>query len=173
MLFNSQEKQRKIQINFKSIFQNRKKISKIKKLNPRFKKFKNQENWKKQNFYFIFKKISFSKNWRILEWFLEKSRKKNVFFSDPVSKNVKKRTIIFSIFNFSKIFHTLNLKKIGKNPFFQIPSIFQEPIDNSSVSHRVRLDIRDISNDGHLLSLSVLPYVLIQVNWSTRFIFER
>ncbi|CAI2320394.1 unnamed protein product [Caenorhabditis sp. 36 PRJEB53466] len=47
-------------------------------------------------------------------------------------------------------------------PFTSHDCHVREPIENSQLSHRIRLDIRDISNDGHLLSLSVLPYVLIQ-----------
>lgn len=47
-------------------------------------------------------------------------------------------------------------------PFTSHDCQLREPIENSKVSHRVRLDIRDISSDGHLLTLSVLPYVLIQ-----------
>lgn len=47
-------------------------------------------------------------------------------------------------------------------PFTTHDCQIREPIENSKGSHRVRLDIRDISSDGHLLTLSVLPYMLIQ-----------
>uniref|UniRef100_A0A8R1DMB6 Uncharacterized protein n=1 Tax=Caenorhabditis japonica TaxID=281687 RepID=A0A8R1DMB6_CAEJA len=48
------------------------------------------------------------------------------------------------------------------HPFTTHDCQIREPAENSTVFHRVRLDIRDISNDGHLLSLSVLPHVLSQ-----------
>uniref|UniRef100_A0A1I7U5S7 Trafficking protein particle complex subunit 8 n=1 Tax=Caenorhabditis tropicalis TaxID=1561998 RepID=A0A1I7U5S7_9PELO len=47
-------------------------------------------------------------------------------------------------------------------PFTTHNCQLREPIENSKGSHRIRLDIRDISSDGHLLTLSVLPYVLVQ-----------
>ncbi|CCD71331.1 Trafficking protein particle complex subunit 8 [Caenorhabditis elegans] len=47
-------------------------------------------------------------------------------------------------------------------PFTSHECQVREPIDNLKASQRIRLDIRDISSDGHLLTLSVLPYVLIQ-----------
>ncbi|EGT39056.1 hypothetical protein CAEBREN_13993 [Caenorhabditis brenneri] len=47
-------------------------------------------------------------------------------------------------------------------PFTTHDCQLREPVEDSKVTHRVRLDIRDISYDGHLLTLSVLPYVLAQ-----------
>ncbi|KAF1769479.1 hypothetical protein GCK72_001296 [Caenorhabditis remanei] len=47
-------------------------------------------------------------------------------------------------------------------PFTTHECQLREPIENSRISNRLRLDIRDISSDGHLLTLSVLPHVLIQ-----------
>ncbi|CAI5437703.1 unnamed protein product [Caenorhabditis angaria] len=47
-------------------------------------------------------------------------------------------------------------------PFSSHETNVRDPVNNRTINHKVRLDIRDISNDGHLLTLSVLPYVLIQ-----------
>lgn len=47
-------------------------------------------------------------------------------------------------------------------PFTTHECSLREPVENTKISHCVRLDIRDITSDGHLLTLSVLPYVLIQ-----------
>ncbi|CAB3408883.1 unnamed protein product [Caenorhabditis bovis] len=47
-------------------------------------------------------------------------------------------------------------------PFATHELTVREPVANQPITSKVRVDVRDISNDGHLLSLSVLPYVLIQ-----------